>query len=271
MEESSGAHCLAFSPVPTMPPARILQPWLVERSTPFYDGACRGHTNRVLAPDCLLHLVFSQVYFDGCESVRALFDYHDFSRWFLSVKGEIVRKGWTICFPLIQFTVMLIVAMVSFVIICFTNEPFDIVMNSLAFIFIIEIGGYFNAPLVKQMGATQIEGIDESHGYTINYLYPDYLLSNAINDDGTYTDTGWHLVDDEHKAGLLCDYKVRHNPELYPHPSRALLGKDLVCVSTACFRDWCPALSLPRVRFRVDFYDGRQHRALREAWTSESQ
>ena len=34
--------------------------------------------------------------------VRALLRYHDFSRWFIPLKGEEVRNGWAIGIPIIQ-------------------------------------------------------------------------------------------------------------------------------------------------------------------------
>merc|ERR1712187_352275 len=107
------------------------------------------------------------------ESVRALFQYHDFSRWFLPLKGETVRNGWAIFLPFTQFFIVLVVATVSFVVISAQAEPFDIVMNSLAFTFISEVGSYFNDPLVNRLASRQITGIDESYG-TIMYLYPQY-------------------------------------------------------------------------------------------------
>merc|ERR1719277_740148 len=91
-------------------------------------------------------------------------------------------------------------------------------MNSLAFTFIAEVGSYFNAPLVKRLGSLRIEGLPKDYG-DINYLYPEYLESNAIREDGSYTDEGWYILEEEEKAGLLSDYQVKHNPNAYPHPS----------------------------------------------------
>jgi len=198
--------------------------YLVEQSTYFYHSILAEGTSLV----SLLRLiccswVFSQVYFEQFERVRALLQYRDFSQWFLPLKGEQVRNQWTLSIPLIQYAVQLVVVTVSFLIICAQNEPFDIVMNSLAFTFISEVGSYFNAPLAKTMASTLISNLGKEYG-EIYYLYPEYKVSNAIRDDGTYTDSGWYILEDEEKAGLLNDYKVRHNEGAYPHPSSKLIS-----------------------------------------------
>ncbi|CAE7430784.1 unnamed protein product [Symbiodinium natans] len=161
--------------------------------------------------------VFSQVYLQEFSSVRALLRYHDFSRWFLPLKGEVVRNSWAICVPIVQYIVLMCVTTVSFLVICAFDEPFDIVMNSLAFTFIAEVGSFFNEPLVSRMAATSVQGLPADYD-EIKYLYPEYRLSNAIREDGTYTDLGWYICDDEEKAGLLSDYRVRHNEAVYPQP-----------------------------------------------------
>lgn len=163
--------------------------------------------------------VFSQVYLQEFSSVRALLRYHDFSRWFLPLKGEVVRNSWAICVPMIQYIVLMCVTTVSFLVICAFDEPFDIVMNSLAFTFIAEVGSFFNEPLVSRMAATAVQGLPAEYD-EIKYLYPEYRLSNAIREDGTYTDQGWYICDDEEKAGLLSDYRVRHNEDAYPQPHK---------------------------------------------------
>ncbi|CAE8593381.1 unnamed protein product, partial [Polarella glacialis] len=125
---------------------------------------------------------------------------------------------------MIQFLVILVVTTVSFLIICALDQPFDIVMNSLAFTFIAEVGGFFNDPLSKQMASTEVKGLDPAiYTCSVKYLYPTYQKSNTINEDGTYTDGGWYICEDEEKAGLLSDYKVRHNDDAYPHPSRRIV------------------------------------------------
>lgn len=195
----------------------------IERGTPFYNAVLTQGTLAiyVLRLICCAW-VFSQVYFGGFNDVTALFEYHDFSRWFIPLKGYTVQNSWALCFPLIQFSVMLVVTVVSFVMICSMNEAFDIVLNSLAFTFIAEVGSYFNAPLAKKLGATEI-AMKEKKSYTINYLYPDYRLDNAINPDGSYTDDGWYILEEEMKSGLLSDYRVRHNPKLYAHSSESIM------------------------------------------------
>merc|ERR1712207_66733 len=97
----------------------------------------------------------------------------------------------------------------------------DIVLNSLAFTFITEVSGPFNSPLARHLGSTEIK-MSEDTDYTANYLYPEYRTDNCINPDGTYTDEGWYILTEEEKTGLLTDYKVRHNPEKYDHPSQRL-------------------------------------------------
>eukprot|EP00435_Cladocopium_sp_Y103_P019849 s2075_g4.t2 len=158
--------------------------------------------------------------------------------------GQEVRNSWAICIPIIQYLVLQCITIVSFLVICAFDEPFDtwivrkpcergenvnwdIVMNSLAFTFIAEVGSVFNDPLVHRMANTCIKDPaklvlvrwiqDLPEGYpVIKYLYPEYQLSNAINDDGTYTDGGWYICEEEEKAGLLSDYRVRHNEAAYP-------------------------------------------------------
>jgi len=165
--------------------------------------------------------VFCQIYFEGFSNVSTLLDYHDFSYFFIEKKGYTPTNRWAICFPLIQYAVLVVVACVSFLLICSISEAFDIVMNALAFTFITEVGQYFNEPLAKQLGQTEI-AMPVKKDYTINYLYPEYRLDNFENPDGSYTDEGWYIAEDEEKAGLLSDYRVRHNPEKYDHPSQKL-------------------------------------------------
>ena len=58
-----------------------------------------------------------------------------------------------------------------------SGEAFDIVMNSLAFTFIAEVGSFFNVPLSKRMAATLIKNLPlEDYPDPIFYLYPDMLL-----------------------------------------------------------------------------------------------
>lgn len=191
--------------------------YTLEKSIPYYDSILKE------GDPCIYFLrliccvwVFSQVYLQEFSNVRSLLLYHDFSLWFLPIKGEPTRNGWAICLPIIQYFVVLIVCTVSFVIICAQAEAFDIVMNSLAFTFIAEVGSYFNGPLSDRMGSTLIKGLNpEDYPDPIFYLYPQYDISNAVYDDDKYTDGGWYIVEDEQKAGLLSDYRIRHNPAKY--------------------------------------------------------
>lgn len=194
---------------------------IVEQVTPFHDAVflAGGPLVLVLRGICSTW-VFAQIYFQEFSSVKALLSYHDFSQWFLPLKQQTVHNGWAVMIPLIQYAVLLVVATVSFLVICAFDEPFDIVMNSLAFTFIAEVSSFFNEPLVKRMAETNIKGYEIQNGDPVKYLYPDYRRSNAINDDGTYTDAGWYILDDEEKAGLLSDYKVRHNEGAYPRPQQ---------------------------------------------------
>lgn len=59
--------------------------------------------------------------------------------------------------------------------ICAFDEPFDIVMNSLAFTFIAEVGSVFNEPLVNRMANILIKDLPEGYG-EIKYLYPEQLV-----------------------------------------------------------------------------------------------
>merc|ERR1712118_449144 len=146
---------------------------------------------------------------------------HNFSCWFLPLKGQEVRNSWAVCVPMMQYGVMLVVLSVSFLIVFAHDEPLDIVMDSLGFTFIAEVGSFFNAPLAKQMAATKIVSscMPDCYG-EVFYLYPEYKESNALNDDGTYCDHGWYILKDESKAGLLSDYKIRHSPGRYPQRYR---------------------------------------------------
>eukprot|EP00932_Pfiesteria_piscicida_P005202 SRR837773.15108.p1 GENE.SRR837773.15108~~SRR837773.15108.p1 ORF type:complete len:496 (-),score=16.62 SRR837773.15108:113-1399(-) len=192
----------------------------IEHSVPFYDAVLLEGTSTIF----LLRLVccawqFGQVYFEDFDSIRRLFRYHDFSQWFLPVKGEDLRPSYVLIIPLIQFAVLLIVTTVSFMVLCAQTEAFDIVMNSLAFTFIAQVGGFFNGPLATHLGETFIRPPPYGNE-SIAYLYPEYSISNAVNEDGTYTDGGWYICEDEvGKAGLLSDYKIRHNPDKYEHNS----------------------------------------------------
>eukprot|EP00929_Paragymnodinium_shiwhaense_P038154 TRINITY_DN20212_c0_g1_i1.p1 TRINITY_DN20212_c0_g1~~TRINITY_DN20212_c0_g1_i1.p1 ORF type:complete len:501 (+),score=94.26 TRINITY_DN20212_c0_g1_i1:146-1648(+) len=198
----------------------------VERKTFFYDSVLMGGDAVVFMIRMICCTwVLSQAYFEHFERVRCLFHYRDFSLWFLPLKNETLRNSWTIVIPCIQYCVLLTVTTVSLVIISAQDEPFDIVCNALAFTFIFEVGGYFNDPLAKRMSETKVAVLDsEAYGCEFFYLYPEYKESNAINDDGTYTDGGWYILMDEEKAGLLSDYKVRHNPDAYDHPSESIIA-----------------------------------------------
>lgn len=195
----------------------------IDRGTPFYNAVLTdGNACIYLLRLICCAWVFSQVYFGTFTDVTILFQYHDFSHWFIPLKGYTVQNSWALCFPLIQFSAMLIVTVVSFIMICSMNEAFDIVLNSLAFTFITEVGSYFNLPLAKHLGATEIQ-MKEKKSYTVNYLYPDYRLDNAVNPDGSYTDDGWYILEEEEKSGLLSDYRVRHNPKLYARSSESIV------------------------------------------------
>eukprot|EP00931_Biecheleriopsis_adriatica_P106781 TRINITY_DN81168_c0_g1_i1.p1 TRINITY_DN81168_c0_g1~~TRINITY_DN81168_c0_g1_i1.p1 ORF type:complete len:414 (+),score=54.64 TRINITY_DN81168_c0_g1_i1:39-1244(+) len=195
----------------------------LEIATHFYDAVLTSGSPciQLVRVICCIW-VFSQVYLQNFSSVTRLLNYNDFSQWYIPVKGQTIRNRWAICLPLIQYFVMLVVTVVSFVIICSMREAFDIVLNSLAFTFITEVGSYFNEPLAKRMADTEIDLL-EANDYPVNYLYPEYREENCINPDGSYTDAGWYILEDERKAGLLTDYRVRHNPSAYDHPSEILI------------------------------------------------
>mmetsp|Transcript_158640 Transcript_158640/g.280188 ORF Transcript_158640/g.280188 Transcript_158640/m.280188 type:complete len:419 (-) Transcript_158640:157-1413(-) len=198
----------------------------LEKSTLYYDAILTGgeFTIYLLRLICCIW-VFSQIYLQQFASIRSLLAYHDFSCWFLPLKGETLGHGWTIVLPLIQYVVLLVVATVSFVILCAQDEAFDVVMNTLAFTFIAEVGSYFNDPLSKRMARKSIKGLDtKDYPFPIFYLYPEYLEANSLNDDGTYTDGGWYILEEEEKAGLLSDYKVKHNPAKYTQRYTNSLG-----------------------------------------------
>jgi hypothetical protein len=196
----------------------------VEASIPFYnailtDGDFFGYVLRFVC--CTW--VFSQMYLQHFQNIRLLLSYHDFSCWFVQLKHTDKKngQGWVLCIPMIQFAIVFVVTMVSFLIICAQKEAFDIVLNSLAFTFIAEVGSFFNTPLSETLASTSIERWTKE-GSDIRYLYPVYAESNAVNKDGSYEDAGWYICEDEKKAGLLTDYKVRHNSDKYPHHTERL-------------------------------------------------
>lgn len=206
-----------------------VQHYTLERSTRYFDSILKEGDGSiyVLRLICCIW-VFSQVYLQEFTNVQSLLLYHDFSCWFLPLKGEPIRNAWAACIPLIQYFVILVVATVSFVIICAQAEAFDIVMNSLAFTFIAEVGSFFNGPLSKRMGATLIKNLPaDDYPDPVFYLYPEYDSSNALYEDGKYTDGGWYILEEEQKAGMLNDYKIRHNPAKYPHVHAKRIGRVL--------------------------------------------
>merc|ERR1719356_1537720 len=110
-------------------------------TTPFHravlmEGDCMVHALRLVC--CAW--VFSQIYFQHFIHVRSLIEYHDFSRWFLPLKGTETRNNWAVYVAFVQYFIVLVDLTVSFVVISAQGEPFDIVMNSMAFTFIAEIG-----------------------------------------------------------------------------------------------------------------------------------
>jgi hypothetical protein len=216
----------------------------MEKQTMFYDSVLKeGSLFIYLLRIVCCAWVFSQVYFQGFGNVSDLLDYHDFSYFYLPAKGYTPSNHWAICFPLIQYSILVVVTCVSFIMICSISEAFDIVLNSLAFTFITEVGSYFNAPLAKQLGQTEIY-MKEKKDYTVNYLYPEYRIDNFENPDGSYTDEGWYISQEEQKAGLLSDYSVRHNADKYDHPSQRLaehlqnilIGLPILCIVVGALR-----------------------------------
>eukprot|EP00927_Polykrikos_kofoidii_P050755 TRINITY_DN44638_c0_g1_i1.p1 TRINITY_DN44638_c0_g1~~TRINITY_DN44638_c0_g1_i1.p1 ORF type:complete len:435 (+),score=37.34 TRINITY_DN44638_c0_g1_i1:64-1305(+) len=209
-----------------------------EHAIPFYNSVWRDGgllVNCVRLTCC--SWVFAFMYFEHFVSVQKLVRYHDFSCWFLPLKHHKVTNSWAIAIAIAQYFVLLVVTTVSFCIIFAQSEPFEIVMDSLAFTFIAEVGSYFNEPLVKCLAATKISSLDASYGDTeIFYLYPECNESNVLAEDGTYSDEGWYICDDEEKAGLLGDYKVRHNPSAYPHRHEIWIKymKALMVVTPPC-------------------------------------
>lgn len=204
----------------------LLKHHTLERSTRYYDSILKeGDASIYILRLICCIWVFSQIYLQAFENVRSLLLYHDFSCWFLPIKGESLRNSWAVGLALMQYLIILVVCTVSFVIICAQAEAFDIVMNSLAFTFIAEVGSYFNAPLSKRMGSTLIKNLPaDDYPDPIYYSYPEYDIANAVYDDGRYTDGGWYICEEEQKAGLLSDYRIRHNPEKYPKWHADVLG-----------------------------------------------
>merc|ERR1711879_909863 len=75
--------------------------------------------------------------------------------------------------------------------------------------------------LSQSLASTSIERWAKE-AQDIRYLYPEYAERNALNSDGSYCDEGWYICEEEEKAGLLTDYKVRRNATKYPHATERL-------------------------------------------------
>ncbi|CAK0834614.1 unnamed protein product [Prorocentrum cordatum] len=90
----------------------------LEMTTPFHRAV-------LMKGDCMVHIlrlvccawVFSQIYFQHFVPVQSLIEYHDFSRWFLPLKGAETRNNWAVCVAFIQYSIVLIDLTVSFVVI----------------------------------------------------------------------------------------------------------------------------------------------------------
>eukprot|EP00933_Yihiella_yeosuensis_P073291 TRINITY_DN81930_c0_g1_i1.p1 TRINITY_DN81930_c0_g1~~TRINITY_DN81930_c0_g1_i1.p1 ORF type:complete len:419 (-),score=40.68 TRINITY_DN81930_c0_g1_i1:17-1273(-) len=193
---------------------------LVQRTALFYDAVLSNHGPVIflLRVVCCTWL-WLRVRFNGLEGIRKLLDYHDFSSWFLPLKGEKVRNNIAISIPLIKFLVLLCVITIAFLIICSLEKPLEMLIHTWIFICVAEADSFLNEPLARRMASTEVKGLNSSFG-VVHYLYPTYSPANAINEDGTYLDAGWYILEDEEKTGLLNDFKVRHNEIAYPHPSR---------------------------------------------------
>lgn len=160
--------------------------------------------------------VVTQVYFRDFTNVTKLFQYRDFNIWFLPHKGETTsrKQDLFLLIPFIQWALSTAIVCVSCVVICGFDEAFDIVMNSLAFTFIAEVAEVFNQPLTNHYGKLPIAGLDpELYGTDpIMYMVSEYSAANA-------SETGWYVLEDEDKAGMITDFRIRHDPSVYSHPT----------------------------------------------------
>jgi len=151
-----------------------------------------------------------------------LLRYRDFNRWLLPLKGEELRaNGWVLFIPLLQYTLGLGVVIVSCTVTCGTMDAFEIVLNSLAFTFISQVAKFFNEPLLHRYSRLAISGLDpaEYGDEPIYYIVTEYDPNNATVD----WEGSWYIREDESVAGLLTDFKFRHDPGSYATPNAKLI------------------------------------------------
>ena len=75
------------------------------------------------------------------------------------------------------------------------------------------VARFFNEPLAQHYARLRITGLDEEvYGdEPIYYLYPEYSEANA----GDKWEESWYVKEGDGTAGLLHDFKFRHEPGAY--------------------------------------------------------
>jgi hypothetical protein len=113
------------------------------------------------------------------------------------------------------------VVVVSCTVTCGTAEPIDVVLNSLAFTFISGVSRFFNQPLLTFYSKQRILGLDEE----VYGDEPIYYLVTSYSDDnaGEHWADSWYVREDQPLAGLLTDFRFRHNPGDYPRRNEWLI------------------------------------------------
>lgn len=194
----------------------------LEISTYFYNNILTGDAQHTLLQLVCCVWVTVQVYHVDFANVASLLQFRDFIRWLQPQKGETLRRNsWVLLIPLLQFALGVLVVLVSALVTCGTNDPFDVVLNSLAFTFISQVARFFNEPLLRYYATTRIAGLDlEVYGEEpIYYLYSEYSETNSMDK----WEDSWYIKDDQSHAGLLSDFHFRHEPGTYPTPNAWLI------------------------------------------------
>ena len=205
----------------------------LETPTYFYQNVfaaameAEGLSGKLLAPLQLVCCVWVtvQVYFVDFHAVEMLLAFRDFNRWLLPLKGEtLTNNSWVLIIPLLQFTLACCIVGVSCVITCACTSGFDAVMNSLAFTFISTVAEVFNQPLLKHYASTAIADLnpDDYGDEPIYYLVEEYDEANCATRDD-FSDS-WYVKQEDKVAGLLTDFTIRHDPEVYKRPNCRLAG-----------------------------------------------
>lgn len=112
----------------------------LELPTYYYMNMLTGDAQHTFLQVVCCVWVTVQVYYVDFQNVASLLRFRDFIRWLQPQKGESLRSNsWVMLIPMLQFALGLLVVLVSCTVTCGTEEPFDVVLNSLAFTFISQV------------------------------------------------------------------------------------------------------------------------------------